>query len=112
MDSSLFCSWVSKIWIWTFKEFKVSKFEITHVNLISYSCITLTFDLCYVIFFVFCTNRVDPKSAQLKPHTKGEIKNIGWFNISQLPENKHDPNVVSRDGFPNNAFHGVFPYVK
>ncbi|XP_068694461.1 m7GpppN-mRNA hydrolase-like [Montipora foliosa] len=53
-----------------------------------------------------------PEKTVFQPHTRGEIKNIEWFHIINLPSHKKDP--VSREnlGLNPNAFFMVIPFVK
>jgi len=46
-----------------------------------------------------------------KPHTAYEIKQIAWFGIEELPDNKRD-NVVSSRGISNSNFFTIYPYVR
>ncbi|KAL7632816.1 UNVERIFIED_CONTAM: hypothetical protein RMT77_016882 [Armadillidium vulgare] len=45
------------------------------------------------------------------PRTKGEIKELKWFPIHQLPTHKNDRNY-SKSGGPTNMFYMVMPFVK
>jgi len=53
-----------------------------------------------------------PEKTVFQPHTRGEIKNIEWFYVSNLPSHKKD--TVSREnlGLNPNAFFMVMPFVK
>lgn len=53
-----------------------------------------------------------PEKTVFQPQTRGEIKNIDWFYISDLPSNKKD--TVSREnlGLNPNAFFMVMPFLK
>lgn len=47
-----------------------------------------------------------------RPRTSYEIKQISWFHINELPDNRKDLNVTPRDGYSNANFYTVFSYVR
>lgn len=53
-----------------------------------------------------------PEKTVFRPHTRGEIGDIQWFYVSNLPTHKKD--TVSREnlGLNPNAFYMVMPFVK
>ncbi|KAB7498667.1 m7GpppN-mRNA hydrolase [Armadillidium nasatum] len=50
-------------------------------------------------------------TTEFVPRTKGEIKELKWFPIHQLPTHKNDRNY-SKSGGPTNMFYMVMPFVK
>lgn len=61
---------------------------------------------------LYIVRGVDPKYP-FQPQTQFEIKNVRWFNISELPEHKKDTNpAILKSGVPISNFYSVYPYVK
>lgn len=53
-----------------------------------------------------------PTNIAFKPKTRGEIKNVQWFNVDDLPAHKKD-NVSKRNlNLAANCFFMVIPFVK
>ncbi|XP_066587223.1 m7GpppN-mRNA hydrolase isoform X2 [Prorops nasuta] len=50
--------------------------------------------------------------TKFQPLTRKEIKNVDWFAIADLPNNKKDMTPKLKIGFAPNAFFMVFPFVK
>ncbi|KAB7502945.1 m7GpppN-mRNA hydrolase [Armadillidium nasatum] len=50
-------------------------------------------------------------TTEFIPRTKGEIKELKWFPIHQLPTHKNDRNY-SKSGGPTNKYYMVMPFVK
>ncbi|KAK3879651.1 hypothetical protein Pcinc_015804 [Petrolisthes cinctipes] len=52
-----------------------------------------------------------PTNTQFVPRTKGEIKQVKWFQINQLPAHKNDRTFSKANG-STNMFYMVMPFVK
>lgn len=52
-----------------------------------------------------------PTSTQFVPRTKGEIKQVKWFPVNQLPAHKNDRTFSKTNG-STNMFYMVMPFVK
>ncbi|CAL4101019.1 unnamed protein product, partial [Meganyctiphanes norvegica] len=52
-----------------------------------------------------------PTNTEFCPKTKGEIKQLKWFQIHQLPQHKNDRNFSSQYG-STNMYYMVMPFVK
>ncbi|XP_047501502.1 m7GpppN-mRNA hydrolase-like isoform X1 [Penaeus chinensis] len=52
-----------------------------------------------------------PMETEFVPRTKGEIKQLKWFPIHQLPVHKYDRNFNKLNG-STNTFYMVMPFVK
>ena len=52
-----------------------------------------------------------PTNIDFVPRTKGEIKQLKWFSINQLPSHKNDRSFNKVNG-STNMFYMVMPFVK
>lgn len=52
-----------------------------------------------------------PTTTEFVPRTKGEIKQLKWFPINQLPSHKNDRSFNKVNG-STNMFYMVMPFVK
>ena len=53
-----------------------------------------------------------PMSAKFQPRTRGEIKNVQWFHVNDLPAHKKDPTPKQNLNLAANNFFMVLPFVK
>ncbi|KAK7070145.1 mRNA-decapping enzyme subunit 2 [Halocaridina rubra] len=53
-----------------------------------------------------------PMNTEFIPRTRGEIKQLKWFHISQLPSHKNDRNFNNKTKGSTNMFYMVMPFVK
>lgn len=53
-----------------------------------------------------------PKDAKFEPQTRGEIKDIKWFNIDDLPNHKKDMAPKQNLGLNPNNFFMAIPFIK
>lgn len=52
------------------------------------------------------------ENTKFQPKTRKEIKNVEWFDIESLPNNRKDMTPKVKIGVGPNAFFMVFPFVK
>lgn len=52
------------------------------------------------------------KDTKFQPRTRNEIKNVEWFSLADLPNNKKDMTPKLRTGVGPNAFFMVIPFVR
>ena len=52
------------------------------------------------------------RNFPFRPQTSYEIKEISWFGINELPENKKDMTVKCRAGYSTTNFYTVYSYVR
>lgn len=51
------------------------------------------------------------KDTKFQPRTRKEIKNVGWFSLAHLPNNKKDM-IKGRTGLSSNTFFMVIPFAR
>ena len=52
------------------------------------------------------------KDTKFQPKTRNEIKNVDWFSLADLPNNKKDMTPKVKIGVGPNAFFMVIPFVR
>jgi len=53
-----------------------------------------------------------PKTTKFEPKTRGEIREVRWFAIDELPMHRKDPRTKHSLGYTANSFFMVIPFVK
>ncbi|OAD60243.1 m7GpppN-mRNA hydrolase, partial [Eufriesea mexicana] len=51
------------------------------------------------------------KDTKFQPRTRKEIKNVGWFSLANLPNNKKDM-IKGKTGLGSNTFFRVIPFAR